>query len=115
MNLPAFPLFTAEESPEETEPSPTSTPTPTPIETSSPEPSPEPESTSGSEESPTSDEPPENSSVLYEPTISECGTMQTSQDYCLHLTPDTVTFFGSGLLLLVLLLSALLASQLRRP
>lgn len=111
MNLPLSPLLAEEPTPEPT----TSEPTPEPTETSSPEPSPEPEPTSDSEESPTSDEPPESFSALYEPTTSECGVMETSQDYCLHLTPDTVTFVGSGLLLLVLLLSALLASQLRRP
>lgn len=118
MNLPALlvpvldPEPTEEPTPEPTTPEPT-TPEASPSSTPPPDTPGGDESTS--DDSPTSDEPPAPLSVPYEPTTSVCGTMETSQDYCLHLTPDTVTFFGSGLLLVVLLLSALLASQLRRP
>lgn len=98
------------------------TPEPTPSETPSDGPSPEASEPGPSPESPTSDAPSDGPSDTtpeptpsFEATSSDCGTMSSSQDVCVHLTPDTVTFFGMSSLLLVLVLCALLASQLRRP
>lgn len=98
------------------------TPEPTPTELPSDGPSPEASEPGPSPESPTSDAPPEPPSDTtpeptpsYEPSSTDCGTMSSSQDVCVHLTSDTVTFFGTTSLLLVLVLCALLASQLRRP
>lgn len=108
MNLPLFSVVMDDPTPT---PTPDPEPSPTPTETSSPTPDPG----SGSGDSPTSDEPPVTGSDPWTPPDTACGTMTSTQDVCVHLTPDTGTFFGTSFLLAVLLLSALLASQLRRP
>lgn len=107
MNLLWVNLVTEEPTPEVTTPTPTPEPSATPTATPSPEPSdvePSPDESTGDALSETP----------YAPVETTCGTMATSQDVCLHLTPDVGTFFGMSSLLVVLVLSALLAAQLRR-
>lgn len=89
-----LPVLLNVEDPVPTPPTPTLTPS-TPTESvSAPPPSP-------SETSPTTFE-------------TGCGTIGV-QESCVYFTPEQTDFFGAGAVLIVLLLAAVLAAQLRRP